>query len=262
MADVSRNGSNPALSSDWGGLSQHLLAHFFAVRQETAADGTSFFWVRDPNSVEVICPITEANAEFTMNWTSPFENAGPDHKFSSASALVQSGVLSQMLSELGSKFDSATFKSLAERARQYEGGTNFSRLNSLQSFTGMPPLKLPVTAHFRAMKDPRAEVQAPINQLLQWALPETLAEYGPAGEAVGGRPGLFPSQAPTKIGMKYGSDLLLLPLVIEAITVPVSGQRTRDGVLAYASVNMQISTLAALDARDWSVASAFTARTA
>jgi hypothetical protein len=258
-AGTSQNGISPALSSDWGGLSPHLLAHLFEVKHQAAADGKSFFWVRDPNSVEVIAPITDASAEFTMLWQSDFEGAGPDQKFSSAAAMIQSGVFSQMLAELGTKFDSATFKSLADRARQYEGGSNFSRLNSMQVFNGMPPLKLPLTAHFRAMKDARREVKDPIDQLVRWSLPQELADFGPVGEAIGGRPGLFPSQAPVKLGMQY-ADLLLMPIVVESITVPVSGQRTRDGTLAYAAVNLQLATLTALDAKDWAIASAYSAR--
>lgn len=261
MANASRNGRSPALGSDWGGLSPHLLASFFEVRQETTADGKSFFWARHPDSVEVIAPITDAHAEISLSWRSPFEDAGPDQKFSSLSGLIQGGILSQLLSELGTKFDSTTLRSLADRSRQYEGATNFSRLNSLQVFTGMPPLKLPVTAHFRAMKDARVEVKSPVDQLVRWSLPQELAEFGPAGEAISGRPGLFPSTAPAKVGLRYG-DLLLMPLVIESISVPVSGQRTRDGVLAYAAVTMQIATLAALDSRDWAIASAYSARTA
>jgi len=260
-AGNSQNGISPALSSDWGGLSPHLLAHFFEVKHQTAADGKSFFWMRDTNSIEVICPITDASAEFTMNWQSPFESTGPDQRLSAATALIQSGVLSQLLSELGTKFDSSTFRSLSDRARQYEGGSNFSRLNSMQVFNGMQPAKIPVVAHFRAQKDARTEVKNPIDQLVRWSLPQELAEFGPVGEAIGGRAGLFPSAAPVKLGLRY-ADLLLAPIVIESITVPVSGQRTRDGTLAYAAVNLQLATLAALDAKDWSIASAYSARTA
>lgn len=260
MADASRNGRNPALGSDWGGLSKHLIANFFEVRQVQSSDGKSFYWERAPNGAEVFAPLTDANLEFTMNWQSPFEHTGPDEKFSSASALIQSGVLSSMFAELSKKFDSSVFKSLSDVARQHEGGTNFSRLNSLQTFIGMPPAKIPVVAHFRAQKDAHTEVKNPIDQLVRWSLPQELADFGPVGEAIGGRPGLFPSTAPVKLGMRY-ADLLLMPIVIESITVPVSGQRVRDGTLAYAEVRMQLATLAALDSRDWSVASAYSART-
>lgn len=261
MPDASRNGRTPALGSDWGGLSQHLIASFFPVQQVQSADGRSFYWVRDPNGAEVKAPITDANLEISLNWTSPFEGAAPDQKFSAVSAMIQAGVFSHLAAELGARFDSDTFRNLSEKAKTFENGSNFSRLNSLQSFTGMPPARIPIVAHFKAQTDARIEVKRPVDQLIQWSLPQSLSDYGLAGEAINGRPGLYQSEAPRKIGMKYG-DMLLLPLVVESVSLPLAGQRTRDGVLAYAAVHMQLATLAALDSRDWSVASAYSARTA
>lgn len=249
MPDASRNGRNPALGSDWGGLSPHLIASFFPVELVTSSDGRSY-WDRDRNGAEVRAPLTDANMEVSINWQSPFENTGPDKAFSSASALIQSGIFSQLLAELGARFDSDSIRKLSEKTRTFEDGSNFSRLNSLQTFTGMPPIRLPVTAHFKAQKDPRTEVRDPINQLIQWSLPQDLTEYGAVGETIAGRPGLYQSRSPRKIGLKY-ADLLLQPLVIEAIAVPVAGQRYQDGTLAIASVSMQLSSLVAFDSNDW-----------
>lgn len=254
MAGPSQNGSSPALGSDWGGLSPHLLAAFFPVVRSVSEDGKSVIWSRDPNGIEVKAPITEANLEIGLNWTSPFENTGPDQKFSSFSALLQGGYFTELLTSLGVRLGSDAVKSLGEKAQGLEGRTNFSRLNSAQSFTGMPPLKLPLTAHFRAMKDARSEVRNPIDQLVRWALPQKLANDGPVGEAAKGNEWFYQSRVPQVIGLKY-ADILLMPLVIENVTLPVSGQRTSDGTLAYAAVNLQLSSLAAFDANDWKAAS-------
>lgn len=87
-----------------------------------------------------------------------------------------------------------------------------TRLNSTQVFAGMPPIKIAVTALFRAWKDPAKEVEAPFNQLMSWALPAELSDLGPilsratdyaAGEDLSAVEVLAPSIAPAKIAMTY-----------------------------------------------------------
>jgi hypothetical protein len=62
------------LSSDWGGLSPHLLAAFYPVAMERQGDTRSFRRVGD---IVVAAPISDASMEQTANWTSPFENQMP-----------------------------------------------------------------------------------------------------------------------------------------------------------------------------------------
>lgn len=253
MADASQNGRTPALGSHWSGLSEHLIASFFPVVSSASSDSNSVIWSRDPNGIEVKAPLTDSTVELTMSWQSAFENTGPDQKLSSLSALLQSGYLAEVLASIGARLGSATVRSLADKTKELSGKTNVTKLNSAQVFVGMPPLKLPVTAHFRAWTNARTEVRDPIDQLIQWALPQDLADDGPVGAAIKGHEWLYPSVVPQVIGMKY-ADTLLMPLVIESISTPLSGQRTRDGTLAYATVTMQLASLAALDATDWRAA--------
>lgn len=256
MADSSRNGRTPALGSDWGGLSPHLIASFFAVEKVISDDKRSVRWERVASQPEVLAPITDSSVEATLNWQSPFENVGPDQKFSSVSALLQAGGFSSIMAQLKALMPSSdVVDSLQARAKGLEGRSNLTKLNSTQVFTGMPPLRIPVTVHFRAFQDAVSEVRAPMDQLMMWAVPRKIAPDGPIVAALGLNPELFPSEVPQIIGMKV-ADMLLAPVVIESIPYPLSGPRTRDGVLTHASMTIQLASLTALDRTDWMSATA------
>jgi len=194
----------PVLSSDWTGLSKHLIASFYPVRR--IVDGTKFWWEREPNSTEVQAPLTDGTIEQTANWTSPFENQQADAKLSSVSALLQMNGLQPILNSIAGMFGngsvvgdkiSSTGKALASLA----GKTAVTKLNSTQIFSGMPPMKISVTAHFRALRNSDDEVQLPIDQLMAWTLPKKLSSQGFVGNAVDaeqelGWKTLYPSEAP------------------------------------------------------------------
>lgn len=250
MADKS-NGTLPALTSEWGGLSPHLIGTFFAIKKVVSEDKKSIRWERDTTQPEVCAPLTDANFEIVLNWQSPFENMGPDQKFSSFSAMLQAGGFSALLAQLKKVFpNSDMVDSASEKASKFFGRSNLTKLNSTQVFTGMPPVKMPVTAHFRAYKDADLEVRRPIEKLMQWALPKKIAEDGPIAQAAGGNLALFPSDVPQIIGLKY-ADMLLAPLVIESIPFPMSGPRDSNGILMQASLTIQLATLTAIDQNDW-----------
>lgn len=257
MTAQAANGS--VLSSDWTGLSPHLIASFYPVKRMTSADKKSSYFVRVPGSVEVRAPITDGQMDATMNWHSPFENSGADQQFSSLSALLQTGALSPLLIMFSDFVDKTTgggvlsdaVRSAEASIQGLEGRTSMTKLSSTQSFTGMPPIKLSLTAHFRALRDARTEVDAPLNQLMRWALPQELAKDGPVLTlAKLGDPSLYPSKIPQIIGMQY-ANMRLLPLVIESAPYPLTGPRDRNGMLLSAQIALQLSTLSAIDARDW-----------
>lgn len=251
MISGSRNGSQPALTSEWGGLNPLLIASFFAVKKLPSEDKTSIVWTRDETQPEVRAPITEANAEATQNWQSPFENVGPDQKFSSFSALLQAGGFSSLMAQLKALFpNSEAVDATKAKAESLEGRSNLTKLNSTQVFTGMQPLKISLTAHFRAFRDPVAEVRDPLDQLMRWGLPQEIAPDGPIVQAVGGNFTPFPSRVPQIIGMKY-ADMLFAPLVIEAHPFPITGPRDARGRLTHAAMTLQLASLTALDRRDW-----------
>ena len=101
MPELHAQGSDyTVLSSDWTGLSPFLIAIFYPVERVAAPDNKSFVWRRVANSTEVRAPITDGTIDSTVNWNSPFENTGVDQKFSSFSALLQSGGFANILQAL------------------------------------------------------------------------------------------------------------------------------------------------------------------
>ena len=245
------NGVQPALTSKWDGLNAHLLARFFAVKRQDSEDKQSSTWVRDPDSPVVVAPISEAHAEIVANWQSAFENIGPDQKFSTLSAMLQTGALTSVLQAIQKQFP--TIESLDQvngRVASLAGRSNLTKLNSMQVFNGMPPMKITLTAHFRAYDNANEEVERPIDQLIRWAVPQEIAPDGILASSARGEPSLFASKTPQIIGMSY-ANRLLMPLVIESIPYPLSGPRGSDGSLVQAQMQMQIATLTAIDANDW-----------
>lgn len=253
MAEGARNGTNPPLGSDWGGLSSHLIATFFAVKKGPAVDDKStVVWVRDLDQPEVRAPLTDGNLEAKLNWISPFENVGIDQKLSSFSAMLQAGGFSSLLSELEKNIPAlaSSLGTLRDQARTLEGKSNLTKLNSTQVFQGMPPISISVTAHFRAMKDAITEVRDPINQLIEWSLPKKIAPDGPVVGLAAGSINAYASEVPQIIGMKF-ADTLFAPIVIESIPYPLTGPRDSNGIMTVAALPMQLATLTALDKTDW-----------
>ncbi len=235
---------NPALSSKWDGLSPHLIAAFWEV------DRTG---KRKDENVTVLAPLMDANFEATLSWQSPFEQAGSE-VMSTLQNMLQSGALQPLLK----KFDQSVGSGIGQLAAQVENKTSITKLNSTQVFTGMPPAKFTVTAVFRAWSDPKSEVEAPVNQLMKWALPQELVEDGALLSRLyddikqGGIDvnTFFPSRAPVMISMKY-KNRTYQPLVIESIGVPISSPIDSNGNFIELSVPMSLASLTALDKNDW-----------
>jgi hypothetical protein len=221
------------------------------VRTLSASDN---FTVDD--GFEVHCPMTDGQQEMSFNWTSPFEGAGAESKAPTLSAMLQSGELTPVLEAFIAKNGSSPTADRALAAlAQVSGRTGITKLNSTQTFTGMPPVKLSVTLHFRAISDPKTEVRDPIAQLEEWAVPQLLASDGFIAGALktGGGNGvlqtIYPSVAPQILGMRYG-DMLYSPMVIESLGKPITNPRDESGVMISCSVQATISSLAAWDRRD------------
>lgn len=252
------------LKSDWTGLNTVLLAKFYPLKRTSngwtqSADlrnisSTDNFTVDD--GYEVWCPITDGQSEMSLNWHSPFEGAGVESKAPTISTMLQSGTLSPFVQAAGEKTGATSAAdSISAALASAEGRAGITKLNSTQVFQGMPPIKLSMTLHFRALIDPVTEVKAPISMLKQWAVPQYLAADGVTANAVeNGSKGnivetVFPSMAPQIIGLRYG-DMTYEPLVIESISDPITGPRSSDGVLISCSVNVTVATLTAIDRRD------------
>lgn len=250
---------NQVLSSKWDGLSKHLLASFFVVEN---VDGV---WKRSEKAdpAMVVAPLSEASMEMSLNWQSPFESAGPETKAPALMAMLSSGALQPFveaaLNGNGKAADaSAAQKKSSDFLRQFEGRTGITRLNSTQVFAGMPPLKIQVNAVFRAWDDPASEVEAPVEKLMQWALPVSLSKDGSmlarATQTARGEmsyvEALMPSISPVRIAMTF-KGRTYCPMVIESIGKPLDAAVDRKGRHVHLVIPMTLGSLTALDREMW-----------
>jgi hypothetical protein len=244
------------LSSDWTGLSPKLLASIYAV------DFTGK-WTGGPT---VMSPPTDGNIELTANWQSPFEHMGVEAKAPIITAMLQSGTLQSFAEGLFGKANPNDKSSIAgivktgivNFSKDGQGRTGMTKLNSTQIFTGSAPIKLPMTLHFRAFKNPAKEVQEPLDQLAKWVLAQELAPDGNIVSAInklksgkGILAALLPSRAPQMVGLTYGG-YTLSPMVIESMSHPITVPRSSKGEMLSVAVNIMLATLTSLDAGDWS----------
>lgn len=251
------------LSSLWGGenygLNKHLIAKIYPVDDESTYI----------NGDDIVCaPLTDGNLDMSFNWQSAFENSGTDSKLPAISQLLQSGQASVMLNLMAgffsddpnSKFNKVknALQVTANQAEGLQGRTGITKLNSRQVFSGMPPIKIPITMYFRAWRDAQEEVESPVNKLFEWALPQKLANNSVLAGALekllaGEVPNLdtvFPSTIPRFVALEYGGRTYT-PLVIESIAHPLVLPRTKEGEMLNVSVQLTLATLTAWDKDDY-----------
>lgn len=255
------SGNGTILSSQWGGLSDFLIAKFYEVNEKgirVTNDGAG--------TVEVHAPISDGHRDMTLNWQSPFEASSPDTKAPALAAMLQSGALSTVLSDLtsfrnGQKPSSAQNSqspgALENSLNDLKGRTGITKLNSVQIFTGMAPVRFTFNVHFRAIADPYTEVEAPVNQLIYWAAPKKLSSDSIVKRAtssdgtIGGYlKALLPSLAPTMIAFQYKRNTFA-PLVIESIGDPITAPIASNGYHTEKVIPVTICSLTALDRDDF-----------
>ncbi len=243
------------LSSVWEGLNPHLLCYFFECDKEGNQSGDTM----------VKAPLTESNIDMALNWQSPFEQSGAEAMKPSMFAMLQSGELAGTIDAatnlasgvIGKDKAAAVQQKSKDFISQFEGRTGITRLNSIQTFASMPPVKIQVTALFRAWMDAQSEVEEPVDQLVKWALPIELARDGALANSMKAVSGdmklseaLLPSKAPCLIGITY-KNRTYAPLVIENIGIPIGSPITSMGNYIEMSVPMTLCTLTALDRNDY-----------
>ena len=247
------------LSSQWGGLSDHLIARFYPVVR-----GNDGAWIKPQTEATVLAPLSEASMEVSLSWHSPFEAAGAEAKAPMLLAMVQSGQLQPLVNVLGSILGSGSggivdriVSGISSTLDGMTGRTGITKLNSTQVFQGMPPIKIQVTALFRAWRDTDKEVEIPFNKLMEWALPVELSADGSIVQraAMGKNPidVLLPSKAPTCVAMRY-KHRIYSPLVIESIGFPMASPVDRNSRFTELAIPMTLCTLTALDRSDWAAA--------
>ncbi len=235
------------LTSEWGKLSEHLVASFWEV--DRAGKRV------DPD-LTLKAPLLDPSLEVTLNWQSPFENVGSDvlptlqQLLSSGEAKKNAGLIDEFLSKFVDLDLSAAVATL-------EGKASITKLNSTQIFNGMPPIKFQVTLLFRAWKDAKREVEQPLEQFMKWALPVHLDNTTglqrvskAVNDEISGKEAFLPSQTPVFIAMKY-KNRIYKPLVVESVSVPLSSPIDKNGNFVELSVPVQLASLAAIDRNDW-----------
>jgi len=261
------------MGSLWDGLSPYLIASFYEVRKVEKQDrdgNTKYDWVPVENGPSVRAPLTDSNLDVVLNWQSPFEQSGPESKAPTLIAMLQSGELLPFVDTLtgrGADTPSGQDKASAQDKTkgflgQFEGRTGITKLNSTQVFTGMAPIKIQLTALFRAWRDTGEEVVKPFNQLMAWALPEQLSSDGSLLDRLvklkdtSDRTAetyvnaLLPSFVPKRIALWY-KGRTFSPLVIESISEPMNSPVDRNGKYVELAVQMTLGTLTAWDKTDW-----------
>lgn len=253
------SGLNNDLGSDWGSLSQVLLARIFVCDANGIADTAEFAGVYGPL-------VENSSVSITQNWQSPFENSGPETKAPTLTGMLQTGGLVPVLNALqaispfkdGAVSDTLNSSSdkLKSVMKDLQGRTGVTKLNSRQVFAGMPPVKFTFGIRFRAIKDAHKEVEAPLARLLEWVFPQELAEDGILSEVLQTTKdvdsfikALFPSKAPKLLGLTHGGRTYP-PSVIENIDYPLDAPRNAEGNYIDLTVQVSMSTLTALDRPD------------
>lgn len=255
---------NPATSDSsslWGELSPYLLGTFSAMKR---ISGGKF---EPGGGGGVVAAITEAQLDISLNWQSPFESAGPESRAPMLMALLQSGQIQPLVDSVGAASNamlpksldvSAVGAALSKRLDEFAGRTGITKLNSTQIFNGMPPVKIQLTALFRAWRNAADEVEKPFKQLMQWALPEELAASGTLvgnlADAMAGKKdyveALMPSKSPTVISFKY-KNRTFAPMVIESIGMPLGSPIDKNSNFVELLVPITICSLTAIDQKDW-----------
>ena len=250
-------GNGTILTSQWGGLNPFLIAKFYAV-DETGTRLTD-------ETTEVHAPISDGHRDMTLNWQSPFESTSPDTKAPALAAMLQSGALATVMSDLTSAVtgqkptstqNNQSPSALQNALEDLKGRTGITKLNSTQIFTGMASIRFTFNVHFRAIADPYSEVEAPVNQLLYWAAPKKLSSDSIVKRATtadgvkGFLKALLPSLAPTMIAFQY-KTYTFAPLVIESIGDPITAPIASNGYHTEKVIPITVCSLTALDRGDF-----------
>lgn len=248
---------NTGVPSQWQGLSRHLISEIYVCDAHGVAD---------PDVPSVYAPITDASISFAHNWQNPFENSGTGQSLPALSAMIQTGQLGAFLNTFTAATGIGTAEGSMTRdlndklqkvAKNLEHRTGLTRVNSRQVFVASQPVKIECTLHFRAYSDPENEVVAPYRRLLEWTLPQELANdtvlqgmiKNGVNDPVELLTALFPSTAPRIVGFRK-ADETYAPLVVEGVSAPLDGPIDSQGLPLYRSVQVSMSTLTALDKSD------------
>ena len=241
----------------WDGLNQHLLGQIYKLKKEDTR------WVQDTSAPAVVGALQDASMEVAMNWQSPFESSGTESQAPALAAMLQTGALQPLVAALAGSSDQGVAAGLRDKINgqltAFEGRTGITKLNSTQVFNGMQPIKITATLLLRAWRDPLAEVERPLAQLMDWMLPQELSADGSViaraantarNEAAGMVEMLMPSLAPLPVALRY-KNRLFRDMVIEVATIPLDSPIDARGNFVQLAMPVTFCTRSAIDRNDW-----------
>lgn len=178
-------------------------------------------WVSQPDDQNTIssCVVgligQGTSRSLQANWNSPFEQSN----------------LGGMFEKMGGMLQATT------------GLTSITTLSSMQIWEGNRPHAFNLVLSFYAIKDAMKEVMEPLRELERMMGPNILAGDPSAGgimevvksAAPGGR-------IPLPVILNIGRRMIIPNCVIESMSAPLDGPRTKDGYLVKVDATLSIST--------------------
>ena len=178
-------------------------------------------WIAQPDKdskistcvVGLIGPGTSRSLQ--ANWNSPFEQSNVGSMFEKAGGLIQVA----------------------------SGKTSITTLSSTQIWDGNRPHTFSLVLSFYALKNAYREVMEPLRELEKMMGPNIKA--GDVGEK--GLMDLIKSavpggRIPLPVMLNIGRRMMIRDCVIESMSVPLDGERTKEGYLVRADATLSIST--------------------
>lgn len=233
--------------SVWDNLNPNLIGNIYEVDYTGA--------VMPGTSVVQAVLSGDVTLDASLNWQSPFEGAGAESKAPALMSMLQSGAFQPLIDSMGGK----TKDALQDTVNEARGRTGITKLNSTQVFSGMPPVKIQCNLLLRAWKNPVNEVENPLDTLMRWALPYSLAPEGTLlSNAIGYAQGngktlietIMPSEAPPLVALTY-KGRTYSPMVIESINLPLGSPVDANGNFVSMLIPVTFATLTAIDGQDW-----------
>lgn len=233
--------------SAWDNLNSSLIANIYEVDHTGAVM---------PGTTVVQAVLSgDVTLDANLNWQSPFEGAGAESKAPALMSMLQSGAFQPLIDSLGGKAKDA----LQDTVNEARGRTGITKLNSTQVFSGMPPIKIQGNLLLRAWENPVNEVENPLDTLMRWALPYSLAPEGTLlSNAINYAQGngktlietIMPSEAPPLVALTY-KGRTYSPMVIESINLPLGSPVDANGNFVSMLIPVTFATLTAIDGKDW-----------
>lgn len=144
--------------------------------------------------------------------------------------------------------DTGTMDTAKNATQAATGVTSITAFSSTQIWNGNMPLKFSLNLILLAFDDPLSEVMQPLQWLEEFASGEIqgLAAFNPTDLASGTATGRIPEV----VTINLGRNMIIPNCVIESITAPLDKEKTKDGYLVRAEVQLDIQTKTMLSKSD------------